>query len=84
MRPCYERQVVHVIETFYNVSPKQKPGSPRTEAPAVNLVWIGPEEVAHGTFVRDFLLSVEKPDFVYGVDQGRETTVNAENGAARC
>lgn len=38
------------------------------ETPAFDLVRVGPEEVAHGAFVGDFLLAVDEADLVDGVD----------------
>ena len=45
----------------------------------MTVVWVGPQEIAHGTFVRHFNLSIDCSDLVECVQVGREATVKAEN-----
>jgi len=51
----------------------------RADAPACALVGIGPQKIAHGTFVGDLLEAIEAADLVEGVDGGRETAMETEN-----
>ena len=81
MRAGDEGEVVAVVEMLDNVGAEEKASAPRRESPAVDLVGVGPEEVAHCAFVRDFLLAVDESDFVDRVDEGREAAVDAEDGA---
>ena len=69
MRARNQTKVVLVIEALDDIRAKQEPGSSRRQAPAVNLVWIGPQKVAHGAFVGHFLLAVQQADFVDAVDE---------------
>ena len=48
-------------------------------APAASVVGIGPEEVAHGSFVRHFDYAIDSFDLVEGVEAGGEATVEAED-----
>lgn len=70
-----------MVESFYNVRAEKETCASRGKAPAVDVIGIGPEEVAHGAFVGDFLFAVQEADFVYGIDEGGEAAVDAEDGA---
>ena len=81
MRPCDQREVVLPIEVTDDVGAEEEAGAARREAPAFNLVRVGPEKVAHGALVGDFLLAVDEADFVDGVDERGEAAMDAEDGA---
>ena len=81
MRACNEREVVLPIEVADDVGAEEEARTTRRQAPAFDLIRVGPEQVAHGAFVGDFLLAVDEADFVDGVDEGREAAVHAEDGA---
>lgn len=53
------RKVVAVVENFDNIGAEEKACASRRETPAVDLVGIGPQEVAHGSLVRNFLLPIQ-------------------------
>jgi hypothetical protein len=76
-----QRQVILVIEALDNIRAEQETSATRTQSPSVDLIGIGPEKVAHGTFMRYFLFAVEQADFVDCVDEGGEAAVDAEYGA---
>ena len=63
-----EAQIVLVVEVFNYVGAEEETSTAGGEAPAVNVVWIGPEKIAHGAFVGHFLLAVDESDFVDAVD----------------
>ena len=75
-------EVVLVVEMLYDFAAKEEASAARGEAPAVDLVGVGPEEIAHGTFVRDFLFAVQEADAVDCVEERGETAMNAEDSAA--
>jgi hypothetical protein len=54
-------------------------GASGRDAPAVAVIGIGPQQVAHWTLVRHFLETVESAYVIECVDGGRETTVQAED-----
>ncbi len=51
-------------EGLGDVPAEEEAGAARGEAPALDVVWVGPEEVAHGPVVRDFLFAVDCADLV--------------------
>mgnify|MGYP004502308625 CR=1 FL=1 len=68
MGSCNQAQIVLVVEALDNVCAEEEACAARGQTPAVDLVGVGPEEVAHGAFVGDFLLAVEQADLVNAVD----------------
>ena len=58
VRARHEREVVVVVEALHDVGAEEEAGAARGEAPAVDLVRVAPEKVAHGAFVGHFLLAV--------------------------
>lgn len=73
-----ECEAVGVIERLGNVVTECVAGAARRNAPAVAIVRVGPEQVAHGTFVWDFLETVESANVVESVDGRRETSVKTK------
>ena len=51
----------------------------RAEPPAVNVLGVGPEEVAHGALVRHLLLAVDDADLVQRVDGRAQAAVHGEH-----
>ena len=76
-----QREIVLPVEMGHDVRAEEEAGSSGREAPALDLVRVGPEEVAHGAFVGDFLFAVEEADLVDGGEEGGEPAVDAEDGA---
>ena len=58
MRAADEGEVVLVVEALDDVRSEKEAGAAGAQAPAVDFVRVGPEEVAHGAFVGDFLFAV--------------------------
>jgi len=76
-----EGEVVVVVEVADNVGAEEESCTARREAPAFDLVWVGPEEIAHGAFVGDFLFAVYQTDLVDRFNQWGEPAVDTEHGA---
>lgn len=79
MCTCDEGQAVVVVERLGNVLAERVSGTTGGDAPAATVVGVGPQEITHGTLVRDLLDPVESPDVVEGVDAGGKTAVEAED-----
>lgn len=71
-------EVVSVVELLGDVLAEGVPGATRVHAPAGAIIGVRPEQVAHGSFVRDFLESFESSDVIKGLNAGRESTMQAE------
>lgn len=71
MGPADQWDVVCSVELLDGVLAEKVAGSSGTDQPALDLVGVGPHEVAHGPDVGDFLFSVEWPDIVYVLNVGR-------------
>jgi hypothetical protein len=54
-----ERKIILVVEVLDNIAAEKESSASRTQTPSFDFVGIGPEEIAHGTFVGDFLFSVK-------------------------
>jgi hypothetical protein len=57
-----------VVEVFDDIGAEEEACATGGETPSVDVVWIGPQEIAHGAFVGDFLFAVDEADFVDAVD----------------
>lgn len=68
-----------MIELFGYFFPEEIPGTTWGYAPTRGYgIGIGPQEVAHGALVGDFLDSFQLSDTVKGVEGGGETAVEGE------
>ena len=63
-----------------DISAEEEARAAGGEAPAFDLVRVGPEEVAHGAFVWDFLLAVDEADLVDSVNEGGKAAMDAKDG----
>lgn len=68
-----------MVKSLGNVLAECVSGTTGRYAPAAPVVWVRPQQIAHGAFVRDFLDSVESPDVVEGINAGGETAVEAKD-----
>lgn len=59
MRSADEAEVVLVIEALDNIGAEQEACTAGRQAPAVDFIRVGPEEIAHCAFVWDFLFAVQ-------------------------
>mmetsp|Transcript_3559 Transcript_3559/g.6806 ORF Transcript_3559/g.6806 Transcript_3559/m.6806 type:complete len:278 (+) Transcript_3559:505-1338(+) len=79
MRARDQLDCVCRVELRNHVAAEEVAGAARAEAPAVNILRVGPHEVAHRPLVRRLLQPVEVLDLVDGVERGREAAVHAEH-----
>ena len=71
--------VVGAVELLGDVFSEGEAGASGALSPALNVVWIGPDNVAHGSFVGDLLDSVQFSDAVEGAELRAESSVDAED-----
>jgi hypothetical protein len=72
-------KIVRVIELFRDVLSKSVSSSSGRDAPTASIVRVGPQKVAHGTFMRHLLNSVKLLDLIKSVDAWRESSMQAED-----
>ena len=71
--------VVDVVEFGRDFGSEQPASSSRRHSPSLNVLWVGPHEVAEWSFVRNFHSSVDKSHLIDGLDLWGESSVDAEN-----
>ncbi len=79
MRACDEGKTVVVVKLLRDVLAKGIASTAGGNTPAHAVVRVRPQQIAHGTFVRDLLHAGLVHNVVEGVDGGGETTVETEN-----
>ena len=79
MSPADQRDVISAIELFDSVFSEKIPSASGADEPALNLIWVWPHQVAHGSNVGNFLFSVKWPDVIDVLNVGRESTMHTEN-----
>ena len=72
-------QVVSMVEVLRYVLAESEAGSSRRYTPAVSVVRVRPEQVAHGSFVRHLDLPVDGAYLIERVQIRREPAMQAEN-----
>jgi len=63
-------KVVDVVELRSDFGSEEPSSASRGECPGVNLLRVGPHQIAEGTFMRDFHSSFEEADLVKSLDIG--------------
>lgn len=84
MSPSHQSQPIVMVERLANILTKSVSSASRGDAPPASVVGVGPEQVAHGSFVGYFLNSVNRTDVVERVDGRGESTVQAEDLCCGC
>lgn len=79
VRPRDQFQTVGVVEVLRNVLAESKASASWRDAPAVTVVRVRPQQVAHGSLVGHFHLSVDLLDLFQGVQVWRESSVQTED-----
>mmetsp|Transcript_18688 Transcript_18688/g.56494 ORF Transcript_18688/g.56494 Transcript_18688/m.56494 type:complete len:285 (+) Transcript_18688:1016-1870(+) len=79
VRPRHQVQPVCVVELFADVLTEGVACASGGNAPATPVVWIAPQQVAHGPFVRYLLHTVQSSDVIQGVQRRRQPPVQAED-----
>lgn len=70
MGSCNESKTIVMVERLGNILAESVTCTTRGYAPATSVIGVGPEQVAHGTFVWYFLYAVERPNIIKRVDAG--------------
>jgi hypothetical protein len=71
-------EVVSVVELLGDILAEGVAGATRVHSPAGTIIRVRPQQVAHGSFVRDFLEPFEGSDIVESLNAGGESAVEAE------
>jgi hypothetical protein len=50
-----------------------------TDSPSTSVIWVAPKEIAHWSFMWDFLNSVERANVVKGINAGGKATMQAKD-----
>ncbi len=79
MSSCYHCKPVSVIKLFRNVVSEDVPSSSWADAPAVTVLGVGPQQIAHGTLMRDFLETIEHTNVVKGLNTWGQASMQEEN-----
>ena len=79
VRPADHLDVVGGVELADHVASEEISGTSRRDSPALGVLGVGPEQVAHGAVVGNLLLPVDGPDLVQGLDTGAEAAVDTED-----
>jgi hypothetical protein len=79
MRTRNQRDIVGAIELSNHIAAKQVAGTTRTQAPAINLLGIRPQQVAHGAIVWYFLLAINQTDLNSETSTGRSVNLFNNN-----
>lgn len=64
VRPGNQLETVQVIELFCNLPSKEPAGATRADTPRLNVLRIGPHQVAEWPLVRHFLHTHDRPNLV--------------------
>ena len=79
MSTRHQRQAVVVVEGLGNILAKRVSCATRRYSPTAPVIWVGPKQIAHGSFMWHFLYAVEGPDVVERVNAGGEAAVQTED-----
>jgi len=75
----HQGQTIAVVECLGDVLTKCVSSSSGRDSPATSVIRVRPEQVAHGTLVRNLLESVQGADVVQSVDAGRQSSMETED-----
>ena len=79
MSSCYQCQAIVVVERLGDVLPEGVTSTTRRDPPTTSVIWVGPEKIAHGSFMGNLLYPVQCTNVVQRIDAGGETAVEAED-----
>lgn len=71
-------QIVLMVKFFDDVSAEDVAGAPERESPSLDVLGIRPEQVTHGSFVRNFAFPVDGSQLVERGHAGTESAVDAK------
>lgn len=70
--------VVDVVEFGSNLGSEEPSGTSWRHGPGLDVLWVGPHEVAEWALMRDLHASVDESNLVDGLDLGGESTMDTE------
>lgn len=79
MCSCNKGQAVVVIKCFRDILPKGVTSTTGRDTPAASVVGITPEQITHGSLMRNFLDPIQRANVVQSIDGGTQTAVQAED-----
>lgn len=79
MCSCNQSQAVIVIKCFGNVLSKGVTSTARRDAPAAPVIGVRPQQITHGSFVGDFLDSIQGPNLIKGINRWRQTSMKTKD-----
>lgn len=79
MRAGNQRNAIVVVEGLGDVLAEGITSTTGGDAPSAAVIGVGPEEIAHGSLVRNLLDAVEGADVVQGIYAGGKSSVKTEN-----
>jgi hypothetical protein len=79
MRSCDQGQAIIVVERLADVLTKSIASASWADTPTTSIVWITPEQITHGPFVRHFLNPVQTPNIIQGIDTRAQSSVQAKD-----
>lgn len=77
--PCDQCQAVVVVERLTNILSERVSCSSWAYSPSTPVIWITPQQVAHGALMRHLLDAVESANVVKGINGWRKTAVKTED-----
>ena len=72
-------QPVYVAEVAGHLGPEDPAGASGVDGPVLDVLGVGPHQIAERPFVRDLNLAIDCPDLVDGLDLRTESAVHAED-----
>ena len=79
MRPRYQLRPILLIEHFDTILPKDVASASRAYTPALNFLRVAPHEIAHWSFMRHLLFSIDRLDLIESVDVRAQTAMHAKH-----
>lgn len=68
MSPSDELQVIDMVELSGDLGAEQPAGTSRADSPSVDVLGIGPHQIAEGALVRHFHSTLDQANLVKGLD----------------
>lgn len=72
-------KVVSVVELFGDIFSEGISSTSRGNTPSASVIRVGPEQIAHGPFMGDFLVPVKLSYLIQAVKTGGESAVETED-----
>jgi hypothetical protein len=72
-------QAVDVVELWGYFRTEKPSSTSWGDCPGVNIIGVGPHEVAISSFMRDFVASVDQTNLIQGLNIGGKSSMDAEN-----